>query len=112
MATRRGVTRDRRGVFLKELARHGSVRKACLISGYTRTQIRNLMRDDEDFAQDYQDALEDAVDRIEEAGNLMARNGDDKMIKLFLEVKRYKKTSDVELGDIKPTVTVTIGTKK
>lgn len=112
MARRRGVDRDRRDVFLTELARHGTVRKACVISGYTRSQIRALMREDEDFAQEYQDALEDSVDRIEEAGNLMARNGDEKMIKLFLEVKRYKKSNDIEVGDIKPTVNVTIGTNK
>lgn len=112
MAIRRGVNRDRREVFLRELARNGSVRKACLISGFTRHQIRGFMRDDEEFAQDYQDALEDSLDRIEERGTDMARNGDDKMVKFFLEVKRYKKSSDIEVGDIKPTVTVTIGTPK
>ena len=111
MAHKRGVNRDRRSVFLEELSRHGSVRKACLISGYSRDQVRTMQRDDMEFAQQYADAMEDSIDRIEETGTQLARGGDDKLIKLFLEVKRYKKSNDIEVGDIKPIVNVTIGTK-
>lgn len=108
MARKRGVERDEREVFLSELSRHGSVRKACRVACVSRGWVREQQKDPE-FSQQYHDAVEDSIDRVEEKANLMARNGDDKLIRFLLEVKRYKRTNDVDLGQVKPTINLTIG---
>lgn len=108
MAHKRGAERNEREVFLSELARHGSIRKACLVSGTTRSWLR-IQMSDSDFAQAYHDALEDSVDRIEEAGNAGARDGDEKLIRYFLDAKRYKKQAEGPAVSVQPSVTITIG---
>jgi hypothetical protein len=108
MARKRGVERSEEEVFLYELARHGSIRKACLVAGVTRAWLR-LKKMDEDFATAYQDALEDATDLIEEAGVSQAKAGDDKLIRYLLDARRYKKTIEVDLSQVKPIINVTIG---
>lgn len=108
MARKRGVERNEEEVFLYELARHGSIRKACLVAGVTRAWVR-LRKMDEDFAIAYADALEDSVDRIEEQGTSQALLGDEKLIRYLLDAKRYKKTTEVDLGQVKPIINVTIG---
>ena len=108
MAHKRGVDRDVEAVFLSELARHGSIRKACLVAGVTRTWLR-LKKMEEEFAEKYADALEDATDRVEEAAHRGAISGDDKLIRYLLDAKRYKKTTEVDLGQVKPIINVTIG---
>lgn len=108
MAHKRGVERDETEVFLKELSRHGSVRKACLVAGVSRKWLRTRKLD-EDFCERYADALEDSVDRIEEAGVHLALSHDEKMIRYLLDAKRYKKGETTSLGQVKPSITVTIG---
>lgn len=108
MARKRGVDRDPTDVFLKELARHGSVRKACQVAGVSRSWVRDQKRNEE-FATLYSDALEDSIDRIEEAGHGRALRGDDRLIRFFLEVKRYKRTIESDLSEVKPVINITIG---
>lgn len=108
MAHKRGVERDETEVFLKELSRHGSVRKACLVAGVSRKWLRTRKLD-EDFSERYADALEDSVDRIEEAGVHLALSHDEKMIRYLLDAKRYKKSETTGSGVVKPSITVTIG---
>lgn len=108
MAHKRGVQRDETEVFLKELSRHGSVRKACLVAGVSRTWLRTKKLDDS-FAEAFADAIEDSIDRIEEAGIHMALSHDEKMIRYLLDAKRYKKGETATLGQVKPSITVTIG---
>lgn len=108
MARKRGVERNEEEVFLYELARHGSIRKACSVAGVTRAWLR-LKKMDESFAQAYHDALEDATDRIEEQGVGQALGGDEKLIRYLLDARRYKKTTEVDLGQVKPIINVTIG---
>lgn len=108
MAHKRGVQRDETEVFLKELSRHGSVRKACLVAGVNRTWLRTKKLDD-NFAEAFADAIEDSIDRIEEAGIHMALSHDEKMIRYLLDAKRYKKGETATLGQVKPSITVTIG---
>lgn len=111
-AVKRGVLeRDNEAVFLEELSRHGSVRKACFVATVTRAWVRNQLKDNDEFAQKYADALEDSVDRVEEMGNNMARTGDDKMIRYLLDARRYKKNVEVDLGEVKPIINITIGVK-
>lgn len=109
MARKRGVERDITEVFLYELSRHGSIRKACRVAGVSRSWVREQQKDP-DFSELYHDAIEDSVDRIEERAGELARVGDDKLIRFLLEVKRYKKTLDIDLGQVKPIINLTIGT--
>lgn len=109
MARKVGVNRSEREVFLHELARHGSVRKACVVAGVTRRWLA-LQKQDNDFLEDYTYAIEDSIDRIEEEGNAMARCGDEKLIRYFLDAKRYNKKTDTTVdASVVPVVTVTIG---
>lgn len=108
MARRRGTSRNNSEVFLSELSRHGSVRKACSVAGVSRSWVREQKREEE-FALAYADALEDATDRIEEAGVSGALKGDDKLIRFLLEVRRYKKNTETDLSEVKPNINITIG---
>lgn len=108
MATKRGAKRDKREVFLAELSRHGSIRKACHVAGVSRTTVREW-KQDQDFAVAMADAEEDSVDRVEEVGHGRALKGDEKLIRFILEVKRYKKDSSASLGEVRPTINITIG---
>lgn len=109
MARKLGVNRSEREVFLSELARHGSVRKACVVAGVTRRWLA-LQKQDNEFLEDYTFAIEDSLDRIEEMGNSMARLGDEKMIRYLLDAKRYNKKTDTTIdASVVPIVTVTIG---
>lgn len=109
MARKRGVNRSVEEVFLSELARHGSIRKACRVAGVTRSWLRVKMVCD-DFSELYHDALEDSTDRIEETGFELALDGEEKMIRYLLDAKRYKKNTEVDLSQVKPIINVTIGT--
>jgi hypothetical protein len=103
-----GVNRDEADVFLSEIARHGSIRKACRVAGVTRSWLR-LKQQDEEFAQAYADAQDDSVDRIEDQARDEALDGNDKLIIYLLDQKRYKKQSTGDLSGIQPSVTITIG---
>ena len=104
-----GYNRNEEEVFLSELARHGSIRKACRVAGTTRAWLR-LRKMDDDFSEAFHDALEDATDRIEETGVQVALSGDDKLIRYLLDARRYKKNLDVDMGQLRPIINVTIGT--
>lgn len=108
MARKRGAGRDEVEVFLSELSIHGSVRKACAVAGVSRSWFRERKKLDEDFALAVADAIEDSTDRLEEVGHRMARAGDEKLIRFLLEVRRYKKSTDVDLEELKPNINVTV----
>lgn len=103
-----GVNRDEAEVFLSEIARHGSIRKACRVAGVTRIWLRLRLLDAE-FAEMYADAQEDATDRLEDQARDEALDGSEKLLTYLLDVKRYKKQSAGDLSGIQPVVTVTIG---
>lgn len=111
MARKRGAQRDVKEVFLAELARHGSQRKACQVAGVSRSWVRELKKSDEDFAIAFADAVEDSIDRIEEVGHSRALKGDEKLIRFILEVRRYKKQTETDLSEVKPVINITIGGK-
>lgn len=113
MARRRskqGAERDKTEVFLTELSRHGSVRKACSVADVSRKWVRE-QKLEEDFLIAYNDAIEDSIDVLEEAAHSGAKRGDDKLIRFMLEVKRYKKSSDIDLSSVKPVLNITVGTR-
>lgn len=103
-----GINRDEADVFLSEIARHGSVRKACKVAGVTRAWLR-LKLQDLDFAEAYADAQEDSTDRIEDQARDEALDGNDKLIIYLLEQKRYNKKSTGDLTGIQPSVNIIIG---
>lgn len=103
-----GVNRDESEVFLSEISRHGSIRKACRVAGVTRGWLR-LQLLDATFAEAYADAQEDATDRLEDQARDEALAGSEKLLTYMLDAKRYKKTNDGSLAGIQPTITVTIG---
>lgn len=109
MAKKLGVNRDVAEVFLSEIARKGSVRKACLVAGVTRSWLRMKLVDGSDFAERYADATEDSVDRLEEQAFAEAMDGSEKLLTYLLDAKRNKK-SDAGIGSgVQPVITVTIG---
>jgi len=107
MAHKRGVARDESAVFLGELARHGSVRKACKVAGVSRDWVRRQRMDDE-FAIAYADAVEDSVDRLEDEAFTQALGGEEKLLRYLLDAKRYKK-GDTDPIAVQPIINVTIG---
>lgn len=107
MAHKRGVERDQTAVFLGELARHGSIRKACKVAGVTRSWVRQ-QRQDDDFALAFADAVEDSVDRLEDTAFEQALGGEEKLLRYLLDAKRYKKAGEDPLA-VQPIINVTIG---
>lgn len=110
MARKRGADRDPWEVFLTEMSRHGSTRKACAIAGVTRVQLRQKMKDDDDFSIALADAEEDSVDRIAETAHTIAQMGDGQMVRYLLDNKRYKKAGESTV--IPPSINITIGGNK
>lgn len=112
MAHKRGISRDESEVFLKEISRHGSIRRACNIAGVTRGWLR-LKLMDATFAEAYADAQEDSTDRLEDQAVAEALDGSEKLLTYLLDAKRYKKNdSGPGHGAIQPSVTITIGGKQ
>ena len=108
MAKRRGfLNRDRWEVFLSELSRHGTVRKAAIVATVTRQELREKMLDP-DFQQKYHDALDDSTDLIEEAAIAQARYGEPQLLKYLLDAKRYK-AKDVAAVNVAPVINITVG---
>lgn len=107
-AKKRGIERDVEEVFLSEVSRHGSVRKACKVAGVSREWLRTKILD-ESFAVEYADACEDSMDRLEDTAFAMALDEDEKMLRYLLDVKRYKKTTETDLGQVRPIINITIG---
>ena len=103
-----GVNRDEAEVFLAEIARHGSIRKACKVAGVSRMWLR-LQLLDAAFSEAYADAQEDATDRLEDQARDEALDGSEKLLTYLLDAKRYKKANDGSLAGIQPVVTITIG---
>lgn len=108
MAHKRGVERDETAVFLGELARHGSVRKACKVAGVDRSWVRRMRTNNDDFALAYADAVEDSVDRLEDVAYTQALGGEEKLLRYLLDAKRYKKAGDDPIA-VQPIINVTIG---
>lgn len=51
--------------FLKTLRETGNASRACRNSGFTRSQINKMRKENEDFAASYADAIDEAADLLE-----------------------------------------------
>lgn len=108
MTKKTGARRDRKKIFLNELALHGIVKKACDVAGLSRQQVRDLKIKDDQFAAAYEDALEDYVDDIEYLAVSKAKEGNTQWMNWVLEKKRYKPASDINLSGIKPVIQLSV----
>lgn len=80
MANRTTRTPKRDEKFFAALAAGDTVTKACRKAGYGRTSVFEWRRDDAEFAARYQDADEQAVERMEAEADRRAVQGIDKPV--------------------------------
>lgn len=67
-------------VFLKELARHGVVMKACEVSGIPRPTAYDMKTRDPAFGEAWERALEDAADALEFEAHRRSVEGIEKLV--------------------------------
>lgn len=83
-----------RPVFLARLRATGTVRMACRAAGISRTTAYDWREADEDFARDWDEAIEDATDALEAAARARALSGSDKLLMFLLKAMRPDKYGD------------------
>jgi len=85
--------------FLGSLAQRGNVRRACEDAGITRQMAYLRRESDEDFRAAWDDAIEDACDRLEEIARDRAEEQSDTLLIVLLKAHRpdkYREQSHVE----------------
>jgi hypothetical protein len=74
--TRMAVSKKKRKIFLKVLGETGQVTKAAESAGYTTPAfLHKLRRDDEEFAEQWEDAVQTAKYMLEDEGIRRGRDG-------------------------------------
>lgn len=100
-------TFKRRKLFLDQLAVGDSISRAATIAGGTVRQFRRWRDTDSSFAQDWDDALEEGTDFIEDAATDRALRKSDALMAMILKARRpdkYDRGGKLELsGDINVT---------
>lgn len=82
--------------FIAELRDRGSVFHACQAAGIARSQAYRWRDNDEHFAKEWEDALEDCIDTVEESLFQRARGKDTVAAIFFLKNNRAKYRERVE----------------
>ena len=80
--------------FIKELRKSGNVAKSCRKANVSRKWAYEKRQEDELFAEQWQDALEGAIDDLEEEAHSRAMDGNhqgDGMIRFLLQAHRPEK---------------------
>jgi hypothetical protein len=75
--------------FLATLATTANVYLACRQAGITRKTAYKWKEENEEFAAQWKDAMEDALDILEWDGRRRARASSDKLLMYLLDVHRY-----------------------
>lgn len=89
--TRAVVSRKKREAFLEALARTGRVMDSALAAGYTdTTYLQKMRREDEEFAEQWADALESAADVLEDEAVRRAVSGVEEPVFYKGKVVGYK----------------------
>ena len=83
-----GKKRDGKLICLKALAITGTVRKAIYYSGISKRGAYKAKETDLAFSQAWDDALDDAIDKLEEIAFNRARKGNDKLLQFILAGRR------------------------
>jgi hypothetical protein len=86
--------RDWRRRFLERLAATGSVAGACAAAGVGRTTAYRHRWSDPGFAEDWDDAIEEFCDDLEEEAWRRARDGSDVLMMFMLKAVRPEKYRD------------------
>lgn len=84
--------------FLKTLESTANVYLACRQAGVSRKTAYKWKDENEEFAAQWKDALEDALDVLEWDARKRARASSDKLIIWLLEVHRYGRKQQHELS--------------
>jgi hypothetical protein len=74
--------------FLKALAENGVVLTACDASGVSRCRAYQKRREDPKFAAAWEQAIEDAADRLEAEAVKRARKRSDRLLEFLLKARR------------------------
>lgn len=77
-------TPKKRQLFLEALRNSANVRIACLRSSISRRAAYEWRRDDQEFAREWNDVIEDAVDLLEAEAWQRARGGTSDTLLIFL----------------------------
>lgn len=88
------LTPERRAAFLAVLAEGDSVTSACRVIGVARQSIYALRGRDEEFAKDWDDAIEEGTDILEDAARKRAVDGSDTLMIFLLKGRRPNKYRD------------------
>ena len=75
--------------FLATLATTANVYLACRQAGITRKTAYKWKEENEEFAAQWKDAMDDALDILEWDGRRRARTSSDKLLMYLLDVHRY-----------------------
>jgi hypothetical protein len=103
-STSRARTRNTarwRARFLSALRKAPSVKHACLAAGIDRATAYRHRLDDEDFAEQWQDAIQGSVDELEHKAFQLALAGDSNLITFMLRCHKpevYRDTQRHEVG--------------
>lgn len=79
---------DWKPAFLESLARLGNIKLAAEAAGITRQNAYAARKADPDFAEKWDDAIEQAVDDLQEAARKRAMEGSDALLIFLLKAHR------------------------
>ena len=80
-----------RPLFLATLAQTANVRASCQKAGISREQAYNHRDKDKEFAKQWEDAMEDAIEVLEESARLRALGISDTLMIFLLKAHRPEK---------------------
>ena len=86
---------------MKVLRETPSVKAACAAAGVNRTTAYRARADDEQFAAQWQSALDEAVDVVEATAFKLASEGEPRLIEFILKAHRpsvYRERSEVAVA--------------
>lgn len=84
----------RKELFVEALRNTGIVRSACATVGWSRNKAHRMRTEDEIFRNQWDQALEDAADMLEEEARNRAFNGSDTLLIFLLKGLRPEKWND------------------
>lgn len=97
-----------RAAFLAHFAEHGNVTAAAKAAGMSRNAAYCWRNDDPDFAADWDDAEQQAVDKLEQVARERAIDSSDRMMEILLKAHRPEKYVERLRSETTSHVTVTI----
>jgi hypothetical protein len=103
-------SKEAKQLFLEVLQSGSSIARAAKAVGMTRQQALDLRDKDPVFAADWANAVETAVDNLEDIATHRAKAENDKLLELLLKAKRPEVYARPEATTTNQTVTVNMPT--